>query len=235
MSRATILLLLLPLTLRAADRNAVAIVERAIKAHGGREALARAARSTRACTGTLSLLGKDVPLVRRVTQDLPDRLRVEIEAGKRVRSVLVLDGGRAFQADGGPTITLLPRRVRELREEAHLWWVSTLVPLTKPEFILRALPQTKDAVGVVASFRGQPDVKLWFSKSTGLLERMESRGPEAGVLVDREQTLSDYKDFAGVKLPTRESVKHDGHIITSCTISGYTFPKKLEASLFSKP
>src|SRR5262249_52962199 len=137
----------------AGDASARAVVDRAIKAHGGQAALTRAATSRRTEKGTLRVADRDVPLVRRIVQALPAGMRVEIVLGERIRSLVVLDGETAWQADGGPAAPLSARRARELRDETHAEWVSTLVPLLGTGFNLEALPDEKGQAGVKATFK----------------------------------------------------------------------------------
>jgi hypothetical protein len=229
------LYVLLPLTLGAGEKEARAAVEKAIKAHGGAEAMAKAARCTRTETGTLDVAGKQVPFVRQVTRDLPKRVRAQTEVNSRVKTLLVMNGVEAYQTEGGPPALLLPWRLKEVQERAHVHWAVTLAPLLKPEFKLAALPDTKTEAGVVASHKEAPDVKLYFSKATGLLTRATWTGLEAGGKVEKELAFGDHKEFGGAKLPTKETLKHGGELRTTYTVSGYTFPATMEAKLFGKP
>lgn len=226
---------LLPLSLGAGGKEARAAVERALKAHGGAEAMAKAARCKRKEAGTLDVAGKQVPFVREVTRDLPKRLRARTEVNSRVRALLVKNGPEAYQTEGGPSVLVLPARLKELDEEAHVQWAVTLAPLLGPEFKLAPLPETKEEFGVVASHKDAPDVKLYFSKATGLLARAAWTGLDAGARVEKELSFGEHKEFGGAKLPTKEALKHGGVVRSAYAVSGYEFPAKMEASLFSKP
>src|SRR5262245_656289 len=90
----------------ADEKQAKATLEKAITAHGGPAALAAAARQRRTETGTLTIRGKAVPFVRKVTLDLPERHRTDVTVEKAVESLHVLDGDQAFANDGATTTDL---------------------------------------------------------------------------------------------------------------------------------
>jgi hypothetical protein len=226
-------------TALAGNNEAREIVERAIKAQGGEAALARAQQCTRKDVGTQALLGREVPFVTQVTRSLPDKLRLKIEVDRRFESTIVVDGDKGWQSEGGPAVQMAPQRLKEVREELYLWWLTTLVPLTRPGFTLSTLPDTKvegeAAAGVKVVHKGHADTKMYFLKRNGLLAKVERRAPEAGLTVDKEYFYSSYKEHAGVKLPTKEVVKVNGRKWTEFTISDYAFPAKLDAKAFAKP
>jgi hypothetical protein len=221
------------------DKEAFATLERAVKAHGGEAALARAQTCRRGDSGTLFRGGKGLPFTREVVRDLPDRLRARVVLDKAFEVVLVLDGDRGWQRADGPAAASPSARARELREEAYLAWVSTLVPLKKAGFTLTALPEAKvhgeAAAGVKASRKGHADVSLYFLKSTGLLARAGHRVLEAGALVSKEYLFSDYKAFGGAQLPTREVLTEGGTKALEVRVSGYKFLSKAEAGKFDRP
>ncbi|MFO0881428.1 MAG: hypothetical protein U0840_29360 [Gemmataceae bacterium] len=225
---------------RANEKDALAIVERAIKAQGGSAALTRAAQCKRTDTGTQAILTRDVPFVSKVTRSLPDRVRLQIELDKKITTTLVMDGNRGWQAEGeSPSVQLPLARVREMREEAYVWWLTTLVPLTKSGFTLSTLERTRidgePAVGIRVVSKGHPDSRLYFLERNGLLAKIERRVTEAGREIDKEYLYSSYKEFDGVYLPTREIIKVNREKFTELIISNYTFPEKLGAGAFARP
>ncbi len=233
------LLLLAASPVAASDKEALAVVERAIKAHGGEAALVKALMCKRTDTGTQALLGRDMPFVSQVTRSLPDKVRLQIELDKRVKTTIVLNGDRGWQTEGGPAVELLTQRLKELREESYLWWLTTLVPLTKPGFTLSIVSDIKvdgeAAAGIKVVRKGHADTRMYFLKRNGLLAKIERTTTEAGLSVDKEYLYSTFKDFDGVKLPTREVVKVNGRKWTAFTISDYSFPTKFDKSTFSRP
>jgi hypothetical protein len=221
-----LLLLLLIAPPVARDRLAHDIVERAIKAHGG-AALAQAPRFRRNDAGLLHIAGKDLKVTRAVLADLPDRLLNEVVVDGKVRTRLAIDGAAGHQSDGGPATTMLAPRLREVREEAYVAWLATLLPLRHPEV---TLTYRKEG-GVLASRRGMPDVLLWFSRETGRLERLGYLGVEGEV----EILLSGHTEVSGAWLPTKEAVKVNGQPRATWTQGKPVFEKSLDRGLFARP
>ncbi len=175
-----------------------------------------------------------------MTRSLPDKVRLQVKMGKTFETVIVLDGETGWQADnGGPASKMLAGRTREVREEAYLWYVTTLVPLLNPEFTLSTLPESKvgaeAVVGVKVERKGHADTRLYFSKRNGLLLSAERRVSEAGLAVDKEYLYEGHRSFGGAMLPTKETVKLNKRKWTEFAISDYTFPTKFDATTFAKP
>jgi hypothetical protein len=227
--------------LRADDRDkALALIERAIKAHGGEAGLAKVAVSTRTNAGTQTQPTGEVSFTSTVTQGLPERVRMDIEAEKRVKLVTVIDGDKGWvQPGGGSTIPLDRDRLKEMKGEAYVWWLATLVPLKQAGLTLATVPEVKvdgkPALGVKVSGRGEPDAKLYFDQGSGLLVKIERRAPETGVPVNKEYYFSDFKEFDGVKLPAREVMTVNGRKWYEVKVLTYKFLPKVEDSAFARP
>jgi hypothetical protein len=193
--------------LRADDRtDALAIVDAAIKAHGGADALAKAQNFTRTGLGTYSGFGdKDLPFTDEMIVSLPDRSRLVIDLDKKVKIVSVLNGDKAWESQGGPPEAVTAQRVREMSEEVYVMWLTTLTPLKKDGVVLKPLPEkkvdTKPAVGVAVAAKGRPDVKMYFDKESHLLVKVERDALLAGQKLDKEYLYGDYKDVDGARLP----------------------------------
>ena len=184
-------------------------------------------------------MGQSLPFTSEVTRSLPDRVRLAILLDKKFPLVTVLNGDKGWQQSGGATGELSPERVQELREEAYVWWLTTLVPLRQDPFTLTPLPDAKvgdQAAAVVrVSSPGHPDAKLFFDKRSGPLLKIERRASETGVLVDKEYLYADFKEFDGVTLPTKESVLINGKKWTETTLSSCKFPREVDKDAFTRP
>jgi hypothetical protein len=233
-----IIVLALAGPVRADDKEARQILDRAIKAHGGAAALTRAAQIKRTDRGTQVVLARQVPFTSEVIRSLPDKWRLTVETGG-AKIIQVLNGNKGWSSDGGPAVALLEGAVNELRNEAYIAWLATLVPLTKPGYTLSSLPESKvsgePAVGIKAVRKGDRDVRLYFLKRNGLLARIDVRTRVAGLEVDKEYQFSQYKEFDGVRLPTRHIELLNGKKFAEYTISDVTFPTKLDPKTFEKP
>jgi hypothetical protein len=220
----------------AAD-SAKDLIARAIKAHGGAEALIRAA--------TLSRIGKGQPLVpsraaftTEELLDLPNRLRIVVEVGRN-RVIRVLDRDHGWQQGNGPAEEMPAQRLAEVQEEAYVLWIATLAPMLKEGFTLTLLPESKvnsrPALGVLVASRGKPDLTLCFDKESGLLLKISRKATDAGKAVVRESVYAEHKDVGGARLPGRETVFVDGSKVAEITYSEYKLLRKVDEKPFQRP
>jgi hypothetical protein len=220
-----------------------ALLDRAIQAHGGETALAKAHRVIRKVGGDLVAAGSTVPFASELNADYPERFRlhfVAVHGPQEVRMLLVLDGTKGWQSSGGAATALSAQRVRELRDEAYVAWLGTLLPIRKEAgFGLALAPGAqvngREAVGIKVTRKDRPDVTLHFDRETHLLVRLQRRARTAGAEVEREEVYSAHKDFDGVKLPTRIVPRAGGKKQLEITTANYRFPRVLDDSLFQRP
>jgi hypothetical protein len=227
---------------RGDDRaEALAVLDRAIEAHGGATALARATVVSRHSTGTLSPGVTPVPFTDEWLMDLPERFRLRaVLEPERTRVVRVLNGDKGWLVSGGMVGPMGKELLDEVREEVYVLWVQTLVPLKNADrFQLSPLGEmkvlTRTGVGIKVASKGHQDVRLYFDKEGGLLLKVERRGLSGGGLVKKELFLAGYKTFDGVKMPTRMLELVDGRRFSEVTKAEYKFPGKIEASAFNRP
>jgi hypothetical protein len=227
----------------AGPEEARDVIEQAIRAQGGPAALERTARMVRTAKGRLSSFGADSPFTNEIVAELPDRCRwtfhLELKDGQKLRVLLVIDKDKGWRASGGVAKELGKEELDDLREEAYAAWVSTLLPLRDQRFTLSPLPEAdvegRKAAGVRVSSKARGDVQLYFDKQTHLLLKVARQAREAGLDTLKEYRFSDYKDFDGVKLPTREVDFANGKKIAEVTVTGYQFPKTLDENAFGRP
>jgi hypothetical protein len=240
MTAVALAVLTAPASVRADDRaTALAVIEQAIKAHGGAEALARAANSTRSGKGTIMVEGRELAVTTDFVVSLPDKKRFAFVVEKQAPITIVLNGDKGWKLTGGAALDLPKDSLNDLREETYLWWLTTLVPLKKDTFELSPLPESKvngkSAVGVKVASKGHPDARLYFDKASGLLVKLESRTKEVGLDVFKEYFYSDHKEFDGVKVPLREVVHVNGRKALDVTLTAFKVLPKPDESAFSKP
>jgi hypothetical protein len=238
-----VVLLLTAASARADDRDkALEVIEAAIKAQGGSDALGKVATQQRSVKGTQFLFGKEHPFTSDASIQLPSRYRdsiLQIIGDQKNAVTIAIDGTRGWQSTGGMSTDLPRERVDEIAEELYVEWAMTLVPLKDKKFDLAMLPEGKFAgkptTVVKVTSKDRPELKLAFDKASGLLVKVERRASLAGQKYDKEYWLMDYKDFSGVKLPGRVLVQLNNTKSVEWKIENYRFPDKLEATLFTKP
>jgi hypothetical protein len=240
---AACLILSLPLAARAGDDDpTLEVLDQAIRAHGGEKNLARLQTAIRTSQGSTTAFGKDIPFTEELIVQLPDRFRqtIELGGGQKGRLLRVLNGDRAWQSTGGAVGVVPSERVTELRGEAYLLWLLTLLPL-RNEAGFEALPLAESkvfdrpAAGIKVKRKGQADVSLYFDKATHLLVKMQRKITEADQSLEQEYLYGDHKEFDGVRLPTRISEMRNGKRFTEQTGVSYKFPRSPDETAFGKP
>jgi hypothetical protein len=229
---------------RGADVDARAVVEKALQASGGAEKLAKLKAVVVTAKGTIAFPGAEVNAAREDQFRLPGRWRrsVKLESDMVKGEILITlapEGGwRRFV---GPAAELTVPELTPLREEAHAFWLGTLLPLADKDASLTVtlLPETKaDAVpsyGLKVAKAGQPDVLMYFDKKSGLLVKTEFKAREVGKPVLKEFIFSEHRDFNGLKLPTKQADFIEGKRNGSWEGISYRFPEKIEEAVFGRP
>jgi hypothetical protein len=229
---------------RADDAAAArALVDKAVKAHGGADALAKVPAVTVKFKGTAHAMGQAFPFTGEVASQGADRSKIDIEIevmGQKFRFVSVLNGDKGWVKMGDATNEMDKDLLAETKEQARTAWVATLVPLKDKAFTLATTGEVqvdgRTALGVKVSSKGHRDVDLYFDKETGLLVKTEARvKDEGGNEVNGETFYSDYKDVQGVKQAMKLVVKRDGKQYVEGEVSEYQLAESLDASVFAKP
>jgi hypothetical protein len=221
--------------------QALAILDQAIKARGGEEALGRARMQVRMARGSTFLEDKEFPFTEELRLDLPFRLRHAVELGGPQRGTVlhVLAKDRGWQATGGAVADVSRQQFDELREEAWVAWMTTLAPLKDKDVVLQMLPEEKvndqPAVGIKASVKGHAELKLYFDRKTWLLVKLDRKTQEEGLEFRKETLYSEYKEFDGIKMPTRIVEIARGKKVLELTVREYRFPEKHDEATFAKP
>jgi hypothetical protein len=221
--------------------DAEKVIDQAIKAHGGADALSKANRCTRSMTGTMILNGMDLNFSQELTLDLPDRYRLETELGADKRKLtIIVNGDKGWRVAGGTTQEISPEGLNVSREEGHVIYLSSLVPLRRDKgYTLKLLAdakvQGKPASVVQVTLKGKADAQLYFDKDSGLLVKISRKTAIAGLLAQHEYTFADHKTFSGVTLPTRWQELINGARYLDGKVLSYSFSSSPDDKLFAKP
>jgi hypothetical protein len=220
------------------------IVDQAIKAHGGADALGKIRAIHYKAKGKFGLLG-GISMTLETFFLFPDKFKNVIEAevnNKNVSVVQVFDGKNFWMNAQGKPIPLNDEKfVNEVKENIYLERMGMLVPLTGKEVQLSDLGTVKidgqDARGVRASVKGRRDINFHFDSKTFLLVKSEYRAfdPLAGKEVNTEKYFSDYKKSGGINRPRRMTLRQDGKEVMQLEITSFDMPETIDDSVFAKP
>ncbi|HYH67981.1 MAG TPA: hypothetical protein VD866_25010 [Urbifossiella sp.] len=227
--------------------DARALIDKAIKAHGGAASLAKFKGGAVTFSGTFHGMGMKVPMTGTISTFGADRLKADIEVeagGEKFRVIQVLAGDKGW-SKLGPTETkdMSKDELAQGRNEQHAGYVAALTPLVGAAKSYTLAPagemlvNDKAALGVKVSAKGRRDVTLYFDKTTGMLTRFDQTVNDegSGREVAQETYQSDYKDVQGTKQPYKFVVKRDGKLYLEGEASEITLTETLDANLFVKP
>jgi hypothetical protein len=231
--------LLLPPTVAAGEREeALAVIDKAIKTHGGEAALSRAQNVVRKGTGLIYDGTQKVPFNDLLMMSLPGKMRWALELDGRFPVVNVISEKQGWRQAGGAVAELGNDALREMRDELYVWYLTTLIPLKQDGVELAPLPEIKidgkPAFGVRVSSKGHPTAALFFDKSSGQLVKLTRTARMGGLMVDKETLYTAYKDFDGVRLCTQYLESVNGRKNNELKSATYEL-RKLDDNLFTRP
>jgi hypothetical protein len=220
------------------------LIERAIKAHGGQQRLARARADRVKMRGTLFIGGGRVPFVSETTVQLPSQFKNVVrltQVGRAYTIVHLLDGSQAsITLDGRPQRLTAASRA-ELQQTLQLNQAMRLAPLlTERGFILTALGEAKvngqAVLGVKVEVGGGRELYLYFDRATALLLKTEHFLAGAdGKKVRQEAYYSDFRDVAGYRRPGKVTAFRDGNKVMEAELVEAQQFDRLSPLEFSQP
>jgi hypothetical protein len=236
---------------RAADvkddaKQARALVDKAIKAHGGAETVGKFHGTVVTFKGTFHGMGMELPMSGGISTSGADKVKADIEVeagGQRFKVVNVVAGDKGWTKIGPAEAKDLGKdEITESNENQHAGWVASLAPLVSGKgFALTTagelLVNDKPTLGVKVSAKGRRDVTLYFDKDTGLLARYEVivKDEGSGREVTQETFPTEYKDVQGTKQPGKFTVKRDSKVYLEGEATAYQLSEQLDAGVFAKP
>jgi hypothetical protein len=230
--------------IRAADDDLRAVVDKAIKAHGGEARLTKFKAGTSKTKGTLYVQGNKLPFTQEASVQFPNQVKsvLEIEAGgQKITITTVFNGKKGWLNIGGNTTDMDDKLLDLVKNEMYVAEVMRLTGLKDKTYELSPLGEAKvdgkAAIGIRVASKGRPDVNIYFDKASGLMAKVEHRSmdPMSGKEFTEEKLLSDYHDADGLKSPKRVVINHDGDKFMDAEEVESKHVESLDESVFAKP
>jgi hypothetical protein len=225
--------------------DAKALLEKAIKAHGGGDNIAKVKAGTLATKGKFFGMGEGIDYTASIAFQGPDRQGVVVEfeaGGQKFKYSQIFNKDKGWIAINENVTEMGKESIQEMKETLHAQTVSRLNPATFKEAKLQTVGEIKvgdkPALGVRVEIKGYRDVTLFFDKETHLLVKSERRAkdvPNPGEEFGEETYYSDYKEVDGVKSPHRIIIKRDGKDFLDSETTEYQSAEKVDDSRFAKP
>lgn len=197
------------------EQAAKAILDKAIKAMGGEERLSRIKAFTVKGKGTVVVDGDDVPLTFQTTAKGIDQYRSTFEitaGGEKFTGGIVLDGAKGWRKQNDQVEKLEGKELDDEKRKAYIDVVPILLTLLKGKgFKLDSAEEDKTTTGIRAKGPEGKDFTIRFDKDSGLPARLSGEVvDDEGDEFTEEITFEDYREFDGIKVATRSSIKKDG-------------------------
>jgi outer membrane lipoprotein-sorting protein len=232
---------------RADDKaDTRAVIDKAIKATGGEEKLAKVKVLNFKAKGKFYGMGDAIDYTGDWSIQPPDKFRVQLNFevnAMKITFMMVFDGKKGWRKINDDTTEMNEDEVAEAKEDQYAGRVDSLLPLIKDKgFELSPLGEAKvdgqAAVGVRVAHKGHRDINLYFDKKTGLLLKSE-RTIKDQMVGGKERTQetwhSDYKDSAGMQHPMKIVIKRDGEKYIEAESTEFETKDQTDDSVFAKP
>jgi len=229
---------------RADDAKAVEIIDKAVKALGGEEKLSKIRAASWKSEGKVIINGSDNKFATGVTFQGDDRLRVEFEGdfgGNTIKGATVLAGDKGWRRINDNQQELDENDVKREKRTLYLILIPNL-PNRLKDNGFKATADGEEKVG------GKPadvlkivgpdgkDFRLFFDKESGLPVQCVARvSGWNGEEFEQATTFADYKDFGGVKRPSKVASTRDGEPLSEQTIVEFKVLDDVPADTFAEP
>jgi hypothetical protein len=204
---------------RADEKEAKAVIDKAITAMGGEEKLSKVKAFTEKGKGTITLDGSDIAFTFEMTAQGVERYRSAFQAevdGNKFDGATVLDGDKGWRKLGEDTKKLEGDDLADEKRNAYIDVVPILMlPLKGKGFKVDSAADEKvgdkPAAVVVATGPDKKQFTIYFDKESGLPIRLTGRVVDSeGKEFTQDTTFEDYKEFGGIKVATKSRSKRDG-------------------------
>lgn len=187
------------------------IVNKAIVAHGGMEALSKARADKVRLKGTMFLQDKPVPFSGETSVVLPDRLRTVVRMNPGPQEIVMtqlVSGDKLGMFINGQPQVVTEGLAATLRETLVMNQAMRLVSLLKD----KTLEPTVAGTGMVNGRQariirvtppGKREIKLWFDYETGLLVKTEHPvGLNSNPML-QEEYYGDFREMGAFRRPAK--------------------------------
>ena len=230
--------------------DAKAVVEKAVKARGGSDNLAKYKADVLKIKGAVHVSGLDIDFTGEISFQQPDKSRAVIEGtvmGTNFKSTRVVNGDKGWiddlVGDARQLRDMSKEELAEERESQNANSIARLAVLADKAYTLSTVGESKvgdkEAVGILVKRKGYRDVSLFFDKKTHLLLKSETRvkDPQGGGDTEftQEAFYDDYKKVGDLQVAHKLTIKRDGKAFLESEATEFKPEEKLVDGLFAKP
>jgi hypothetical protein len=224
---------------QADDKDAKAILDKAIKALGGEEKLGKAEAFSWKSKGIVIFNGNESESNTEMTVKGLDHLHREF-GNDQFHGSVVLSGDKGWRKFGDDLRNLEGDFLANEKRNAYLHVVPiTLMPLKGNGFKCETSGEEKvgDKPAVILKITGPDgeDFTLSFDKESGMpVKEVAKVLGFQGQELTQEITFADYKDFDGIKKATKIEIKREGERFQTMEITGFKVLDKVDPETFAE-
>ena len=194
-----------------------AVIEKAIKAHGGKEKIEKQKAVRTKSQGKLEIMGLTLPFTQEVAANPPEQFKETMSLdvmGQKVDVVTAYSKGKAWISRNGADVPITEEIMDVLKDVAYAMKLGRFAFVSDKSFELSALGEikveNKPALGIKVASKGHKDINLFFDKESGLMVKVEKQSrdiasgrPQNGVtayLVGQEALWAGMQDVSKKQL-----------------------------------
>jgi len=220
-----------------------AILDRAVKAHGGADKLGKEHTIQTKSKGTIELAG-GISFTDESILQPPGQIKTNTQLevnGQTVTVNVVFDKDKGWVKAGDKTMDMDEKLLAEMKEVVHMTELGRVFRLKDKNADVSLVGddtvEGRDVVGIRVASKGYKDVNLYFDKKTGLLAKVARQALDAqtGQEVSEERIVQEYQDVNGMKTAKKVLVNRDGKKFMEIEVTEVQFLDKLDDSTFAKP
>jgi hypothetical protein len=225
-------------------KQAQAILDKALKAHGGEERLAKASVVGLRTSGASYDEDEAISYDSEVSSEFPSKFRIVVRTligGDKNEFSRVINGEQGWATDNGKIRDMTKEEFAEIRESLYVANLKRLYPLRGEGFDVVALMDVK--VGdlqtsvILVSAKNHDDVKLFFDQKTGLLIKSERVAADVSGMehVTIETYFEDYKEVDGLKYASKVRQLRNGKKKSEEEVTEFRASEKGDGAQFTRP
>jgi len=202
------------------DNRAIAIIEKAIAAHGGKDRLIAFQKRRMKTTGVLYIDDTKIAFAAELWEHLPNCTKVvaHLKAGEVEQvETRVANNEKVWRKIDNDDAALAPKELQiGMRAGLYSRYIMTLVPILENKGVnLKLLEESmiekRRVLGVRVSGVDKEDIDLFFDAKSGYLVRCITKPSDPSFKGSAlEELFSEFKDFEGLKCPTQSIAYYGG-------------------------
>jgi hypothetical protein len=226
---------------QARGQDPQAIIDKAIAAHGGMEKLSKYRAAQSKSKGTIDTAFGSFAFTSESFGQQPDKFKsvMELDAnGMKFTVTQIINGDKITINNNGQALELNDEMKNEAKEQLYAERLVNLIHLKDKDYEFAPLAEIqidgKPAIGLKVTSKGHKEVSMYFDKQSGLLAKTQNKTMDMMTMqeVTQEKIFGGYKDYEGIKRPTKVLVNRDGKKFMELEVIEAKYMEKLDDSVF---